>query len=930
MQSHWSKAGRSPRHAEAGPREGALRKARAFIGTAVTAGLVVASLSVVSTAPAHAADGTVPYVKKSWSAQKSVTPGDGAVNLIRHQDGTSVTGTGGNYAYNFANVSGDVVGTDLLTNAEGQGLDRLNEVYNASYFNQYKDTCLPTRDRVQVGQVVTCDAKRTVTFTYTEPVWYPSTLLYWSIRHIPKSKTDNRPVLTMYEEPRIVSINDGAKDYKPSEYAPIEVELSAMPSWSAGLNDAGELAFAFDTSKYSATDGDPNWLGTFPDQNPMPYNATAWITRLAYPGYVKTITVEYTPKFFINSLEGVDKYHGLNINSGSGDDTNYKNYISWDGLSAEGKPKAYTQAYPNLPSTTFDVTKDFVEESVAPGEDVNWTISVSNNPATKQDSYGYYAVDQLPADIDPATIELVSGPGEAHSFEVSGSELILKRVAKGYTVAADGRVTPDAGTDTTMLPPEVFNSGEKDVWHFKAKTASDHMWDRIDAAGVSCAPGADTGLEITNSVTFKDSIVNPGAEDDATVKIVCPFAAFDFTKSVKDFNPATAKVGDVVTYTFEVTNTGTAPLKTFEITDPMQGLSALTYPDDRSLAAARPNASPAEPGETKTATATYTLTQADIDRGTLVNNATASVTPENPRVKKPKDKQGSVPLEFTRTADFEFVKSTDFDWAKAEEGDVVTYSFEVKNTGNVTLDSFDIKDPLAGLSPLTCPADTSLKPGEVKSCTATYTLTSADFLAAKVDNTATATVVPVDPTPGDTTDDITPPDPKDSSVTGPLEPEPGIAMKKTADKTRVSKAGDKVTYTFHVTNTGNVTVNEIKIIEGDFNGAGKLEQPVCAAKTLAPGDSTDCTTVYTVVDKDITVGKALMNTATATGVPPVDPKDPNGPNPPITTPPSTAKVDIVPASKLAQTGSVAALVGAGALALLILGAAAVLIRRKMK
>lgn len=105
---------------------------------------------------------------------------------------------------------------------------------------------------------------------------------------------------------------------------------------------------------------------------------------------------------------------------------------------------------------------------------------------------------------------------------------------------------------------------------------------------------------------------------------------------------------------------------------------------------------------------------------------------------------------------------------------------------------------------------------------------------------------------------------------------------------------------------------------------------MCAAKTLAPGESTDCTAVYTVVDKDITAGKALMNTATATGVPPVDPKDPNGPNPPITTPPSTAKVDIVPASKLAQTGSAAALIGVGALALLILGAAVVLIRRKMK
>src|SRR5690606_38514896 len=58
-------------------------------------------------------------------------------------------------------------------------------------------------------------------------------------------------------------------------------------------------------------------------------------------------------------------------------------------------------------------------------------------------------------------------------------------------------------------------------------------------------------------------------------------------------------------------------------------------------------------------------------------------------------------------------------------GERLTYSFEVTNTGNVTLTAVTVDDPMPGLSAVACPGDV-LAPGEAMTCTATYTVTPAD------------------------------------------------------------------------------------------------------------------------------------------------------------------------------------------------------------
>ncbi len=77
------------------------------------------------------------------------------------------------------------------------------------------------------------------------------------------------------------------------------------------------------------------------------------------------------------------------------------------------------------------------------------------------------------------------------------------------------------------------------------------------------------------------------------------------------------------------------------------------------------------------------------------------------------------------------------------EGEVITYTFRVANTGPSALEAVVVSDPLPGLSGLTC-GSSSLAPGAVLVCTAGYVVTAADVAAGQITNIATVSGI----TPG--------------------------------------------------------------------------------------------------------------------------------------------------------------------------------------
>ena len=153
------------------------------------------------------------------------------------------------------------------------------------------------------------------------------------------------------------------------------------------------------------------------------------------------------------------------------------------------------------------------------------------------------------------------------------------------------------------------------------------------------------------------------------------------------------------------------------------------------------------PGATGTATATYTITQADIDNGSVSNQATATGTPPiGANVTDVSDDNSNLeddptvtPL--TQTPGIAIIKSGTFNDENsdtfAQVGETISYTFTVENTGDVTLTNVTVTDPLVTVSggPIT------LAPGasDTTTFTATYTLVQSDIDNGFVDNQATAT-----------------------------------------------------------------------------------------------------------------------------------------------------------------------------------------------
>ncbi|THJ06190.1 hypothetical protein E7Z54_06105, partial [Nocardioides sp.] len=306
-------------------------------------------------------------------------------------------------------------------------------------------------------------------------------------------------------------------------------------------------------------------------------------------------------------------------------------------------------------------------------------------------------------------------------------------------------------------------------------------------------------------------------------------------------------------------------------------MSAITCPAEAASLA---------PGGEVACSATYTLTQADVDAGSVTNTATATGIPPSGTPVDSAPSTATVTMEpapgltLQKTAAPATVR-----WA----GEVVSYSFLVTNSGNVTIEDLTIEESAFSgtgeLSPVTCPA-TSLAASAQTTCTATYTVTQADVDAGDLSNTATATGSPP------TGPQIESP-PDTASVTTPDAP--GLSLVKSAAPSGPDslKPGAQITYSFVVTNTGNVSITGVTVAERSFTGTGSMSAITCpaAAARVAPGTQVTCTAAYTVTQADVDAG-SVTNTATATGTPPS--------GTPITSPPGRVIIPQPPAASLSM------------------------------
>lgn len=231
--------------------------------------------------------------------------------------------------------------------------------------------------------------------------------------------------------------------------------------------------------------------------------------------------------------------------------------------------------------------------------------------------------------------------------------------------------------------------------------------------------------------------------------------------------------------------------------------------------------------------------------------------------------------------------------ANAQVGDVITYTYTFLNDGNVTITNISLTDVHDGNGTLAQNDDEtltdngtlldstdatagdgtwdSLAPGDLITLTSTYTIVQADIDDNgggdnDLDNTVTFAGTPAG---GGT---IPPGDLTDSEAVDLEDQNASLAVTKVADDDTDVTVGQLITYTYTVTNDGNVPVSAISLADAVSAGTGGNPTPILTDGSLtdvAPlldssddaldeifdvlgvGDSVVFTGTYTVTQSDV-------------------------------------------------------------------------------
>uniref|UniRef100_UPI00261E56EA DUF7507 domain-containing protein n=1 Tax=uncultured Aquimarina sp. TaxID=575652 RepID=UPI00261E56EA len=459
-------------------------------------------------------------------------------------------------------------------------------------------------------------------------------------------------------------------------------------------------------------------------------------------------------------------------------------------------------------------------------------------------------------------IEIEDANADAGS--IVGSPIASLAPGASVTVTANQTIT-QADIDAGFIENSATAIGD-------SPSGTDDVTDVSDAGDETVeTPNGDgtTDGETDNDPTVTDLTADPSLSVIKTIRV------------------AGSALNDVIEYDIVVTNTGNVTLTDIEITDDNADAGSIVGSPIASLA----------PGASVTVTANQTITQADIDAGFIENSATAtgdspSGTDDVTDVSDAGDETVETPngdgttdgetdndptvTDLTADPSLSVIKTVRV--AGSALNDVIEYDIVVTNTGNVTLTDIEIEDANADAGSIVGSPITSLAPGASVTVTANQTITQADMDAGFIENSATAT--------GDSpsgTDDVTDvSDAGDETVETPngdgttdgetdndptvtdLIADPDLTLVKTG-VANGSNVGDVITYTFTVTNTGNVTVSNI-FIDDILTGSTNL---TITPSTLAPGEQGTAQATYVITQVDINNGE-VINSATVIG------EDPNG------------------------------------------------------
>lgn len=593
----------------------------------------------------------------------------------------------------------------------------------------------------------------------------------------------------------------------------------------------------------------------------------------AFAGSLKAPAVIYQEDFenrSANSNTLLDQYHGQAGQTYSGDSywvdrpncngfiINYTSPQQASDCSGWGGDPTGVGMYDLL--TTLPFALGLLNGSPAPA--TNAAVSAFTNTTGLDDAIEFQT--KVPLNLPTAT-------GRFLTFSVDAAEVVENSCNLPNHARLMFYLRDAAGMDHQLTSKPIENCTDPRAKTFTVTSPHDQI--RTIKAGTYAA---DQSILLTGS-SFGIVLRNQDGQwagNDAAFDNV---KVLDVTPSLeKAFSPASVPLGGTSTLTFTVANTSELGSKSgWSFTDSLPaGLVVASSPNVGGTCRANVTA-PARASSIRLAngvlgqgqgscTVTVDVTSSAFSPSTsgpvIYTNGAANMTSLvglNPPVEPASVEVHPAPALSIRKA----VSPT----SVTRAGDRVTYSFLVTNTGTTNLSDVSVNDAAftgTGTAPVvSCPAPAALlAPGAHLTCTATYSVTQADVDAGIVTNTATAqgtppgTVIPVLAMPST------------ANVTAAAAPGLSVVKSATPSAPASFRAGQVITYSFLVTNTGNVTVSNVSVDDIGFTGSGTISPVSCPARvaSLAPGAHATCTASYTITPADVKAGK-IGNDATAKG-----------------------------------------------------------------
>lgn len=366
------------------------------------------------------------------------------------------------------------------------------------------------------------------------------------------------------------------------------------------------------------------------------------------------------------------------------------------------------------------------------------------------------------------------------------------------------------------VSPTTYNPGDEITYTFKVKNTGDiKLVDLIltsyNISGLNHTVGSlDVGEEkiitfssLVHYYWIKDTIVKAfingtdychdfHVSDESSVNL--NIKAMEFSKSV---SPSSVFPGQMVTYEFKIKNLCTLPLAQVSITDPM-------IQEDLNSVVQSPFNIPAK-GE-KIIYVNHNVPFESTPE-TVINTATVNGLLDNEIPLFMEDSAEYTILEIN--PNIEIIKEASS--SQLKKGDIATYTFKIKNTGNITLYDVEVTDPMFG--------DewqyfvSSLSPDESNEFTHDYTILD-DTPDGDITNTAFV-IAKYGP---DNIHSISASD--DATINIGITPikkkkKPRINLFKSVNPT-TALPGDDVTYKFKVKNVGKTPLYDVVVTDPLF------------------------------------------------------------------------------------------------------------------